>query len=989
MYALVSVSGRLGGVKVSRYGGVAGAALVMGAALLGGPAIGEEPAKAPSVESKANKADANKAKPVEKAVDPTIAPDPAVRQGVLPNGLRYMVMRNAVPSGAVSLRLAVDVGSLEESDAERGTAHFVEHMAFRSTRRYPEGGPDRVFAPWGVVFGRDQNAVTDYFSTSYMLDMPKPDDAQLKTGLGWLRDVADGVIFTSDGVTRERGVVLAEMETRGGPQMDAQQAISRFQAPEARSVQRMPIGTRKTLDAATPASLKKFYDAWYRPEHAVVTVVGDRSVEALEALVRETFSDWSGRGPKPVRAAVTATPAKRDLDAFAIAHESLPTAISVCRLRPGVPPGIDTVAIQRREIMSQVWQTIFNLRLARRVSAGETHLLGALAFGDQTREMSVACMVAMPTNDSWEAALAESQAEFNRLAKTPPTDIEFETAVEKIRSMVRGASTNAASRKSPDLASGLLSKALAGQVARSPADALYVFDRAVEDATVDDMRAAMAEDWSGTGPLLSVTGAKPPTREALLAAWTRNGDAISDAPLVKPASNAVWAYGDFGPAGQVVRRETIADPGFVRLTFANGLVLNFKQTTLQPHKIEVRLNFGAGRREIADKDNTIAEFGLAMMSSGGLGKHSAEDLETLFPTGGLVNFDTNLGVTTFSIDTSIFGDSLGRELEILAAFVTDPGFRSTLDARLPTAADLAYRSMRSLPPSTLSDAIAKRFDPTGASSLPPQSELLAIRSSDFSRVLRPILTTAPLELTIAGDVDEATAIRTAARTFGALPARPVTDRARPDVHFLSYPDDPVPPIRVEHGGSADKAAAALIWPLYVASPERRKEEYALKLLASVFDTALRRRIREELGKTYAPVVSTATPDHGDQGVLEVSIEADPKDLANLATEAEAVAARLRDGEITEQMLTDARQPILATIRANRETTAWWAGAMAGSARDPAVLQEALLVEPLVNALTVEDLRAAARTWLKRPPIVGFAYPAANAKTAEVSTGAAR
>ena len=50
------------------------------------------------------------------AYDPNrIAPDPAVRTGVLPNGLRYAVMRNALPKGAVSIRLGIDVGSFEET----------------------------------------------------------------------------------------------------------------------------------------------------------------------------------------------------------------------------------------------------------------------------------------------------------------------------------------------------------------------------------------------------------------------------------------------------------------------------------------------------------------------------------------------------------------------------------------------------------------------------------------------------------------------------------------------------------------------------------------------------------------------------------------------------------------------------------------------------------------------------------------------------------
>ena len=54
-----------------------------------------------------------------------IAPDPDVRQGTLPNGLRYAVMRNATPKGSVSIRFAVLVGSFEENDDERGNAHYL------------------------------------------------------------------------------------------------------------------------------------------------------------------------------------------------------------------------------------------------------------------------------------------------------------------------------------------------------------------------------------------------------------------------------------------------------------------------------------------------------------------------------------------------------------------------------------------------------------------------------------------------------------------------------------------------------------------------------------------------------------------------------------------------------------------------------------------------------------------------------------------------
>ncbi|MBW8891491.1 MAG: insulinase family protein, partial [Burkholderiales bacterium] len=59
-----------------------------------------------------------------------VAPDPRVRFGVLPNGLRYAIQKNATPPGQAALRLWFDAGSLDETDEQQGLAHFLEHMAF-------------------------------------------------------------------------------------------------------------------------------------------------------------------------------------------------------------------------------------------------------------------------------------------------------------------------------------------------------------------------------------------------------------------------------------------------------------------------------------------------------------------------------------------------------------------------------------------------------------------------------------------------------------------------------------------------------------------------------------------------------------------------------------------------------------------------------------------------------------------------------------------
>ena len=141
-----------------------------------------------------------------------VRPDPAVRRGVLPNGLRYAVMRNAQPAQGVSIRMNIKVGSFDESDDEQGIAHFLEHMAFNGTRSIAEDELDRVFAAQGVAFGKDQNASTGHFDTTYYLDLPLADARKLDLGFRWMREIGDGMDLSPEWVNRARGVVLEEQD---------------------------------------------------------------------------------------------------------------------------------------------------------------------------------------------------------------------------------------------------------------------------------------------------------------------------------------------------------------------------------------------------------------------------------------------------------------------------------------------------------------------------------------------------------------------------------------------------------------------------------------------------------------------------------------------------------------------------------------------------------------------------------------------------------
>ena len=138
-----------------------------------------------------------------------LPPDPAVTWGRLDNGLRYAILPNAEPRDRVSLRLVVMAGSLNETDAQQGLAHFIEHMGFQGTRHFPPGQLVEYFQRLGMAFGADTNASTGFETTSYQVELPKNDRGSLQEALTALRDYADGMQFPAAKLETERGVILS------------------------------------------------------------------------------------------------------------------------------------------------------------------------------------------------------------------------------------------------------------------------------------------------------------------------------------------------------------------------------------------------------------------------------------------------------------------------------------------------------------------------------------------------------------------------------------------------------------------------------------------------------------------------------------------------------------------------------------------------------------------------------------------------------------
>ncbi|HEU4585581.1 MAG TPA: pitrilysin family protein, partial [Gemmatimonadaceae bacterium] len=173
--------------------------------------------------------------------------DSSVTIGKLPNGLRYYIRVNHEPRNRAELRLVVNAGSILEDSAQRGVAHFVEHMAFNGSTHFARQELVSYLESTGVRFGADLNASTSFDETIYLLTVPTDSAGLLSRGIQVLEDWAHGLSFDSSEVDRERGVVIEEWRRGRGASQRISDKIFPVLFAGSRYAKRIPIGDPETI----------------------------------------------------------------------------------------------------------------------------------------------------------------------------------------------------------------------------------------------------------------------------------------------------------------------------------------------------------------------------------------------------------------------------------------------------------------------------------------------------------------------------------------------------------------------------------------------------------------------------------------------------------------------------------------------------------------------------------------------------------------------
>jgi len=881
--------------------------------------------------------------------------------GTLPNGLRYAVRRNGAPPGQVSIRVRIDAGSLMETDAERGFAHYLEHLSFRGSTHVPDGEAKRIWQRLGATFGSDSNAQTTPTQTVYKLDLPNATPSGLNESLQILAGMMSGPIIDKATVDSERPVLLAEAREQFGPAVHVGDATRQLLFAGQPLANRSPIGTPESLNGATAASLSAFHDRWYRPDRAVVVIAGDGDPRQFEALVRQHFAGWK----KPRRRSSEpdfGEPKEDQPDAAVVVEPALPTLITMATLRPWVKKD-DTIVYNQRLMRDMVAIRLINRRLESRARAGGSFIQAQVDREDVSRSADGTFVSIMPIGDDWQLALKDVRTVIAEAMMNPPTQPEIDRELEEFDAALVVGVESARSEAGAKLADDIVQAVDIRETVASAQVALDIFRSQKGQYTPEAMLESTRRLFTGvdTRALLATPKAAADTQALLATAMTADVTVEARARADQPpiGFDRVPAL---GTPGQVVSRESNARLGMEFVRLSNDVRLILFQNDSEAGKVMVNVRFGNGYLGLpADRPSPIWPAQMALVQSG-IGDLGQEELDRL-TTGRRINMSFSIDEDAFQLSAVTRAADLEDELHLLAAKLAAPGWDPNPVIRTRAGMLAGYDSAAASPMSVLGrdlPGMLRGNDPRWQA--PNKEKMAALTPADFRALWEPLLASGPIEVMIFGDFDTETVLKQAAATFGALPPRPRPAIA-PAARQFAFPDHNTQPARATHNGPADQAAAVIAWPTgggFADIYESRK----LEVLAAIFSDRLFERFRQMDGASYSPTVQSNWPtgiDHGGYIFAASVLKSDRTDAFYAL--AKEIAADLASTPVQPDELRRALGPIQQYAMRASSGNSFWIDRLAGASWDPSRIDAILSLPNDLRRITPTELQAAAARWL--------------------------
>lgn len=905
-----------------------------------------------------------KSKPTTAAqqVKPDLLPrDPNVIIGKLPNGFTYYIRANSEPKNRAFMYLVEKAGSLQETDAQQGLAHFTEHMAFNGTRDFPKNELISYLQRAGVKFGADANASTSFDETVFQLALPTDSTKVFERGFNIMANIAGFVTFDPKEIDGERGVVLEEARQNG---KDAQERLQKQTLPvilnNSRYAQRLPIGKEDIIKTFNQATIKSFYHDWYRPDLQALIIVGDFDPRRVEQLIRDNFLQFTNPVAEKPLVQYAVPPTVGTAIKFATDKEFQYVLAQVVVKHPQT--SVKTIADYFRDVRVSLFNQMLNARINELSQQRNPKLLfGQASYGPYTGRQDAFSAVAVANNNGLEAAIKVVIGETDRAKKFGFTLTELERAKQNALVQVENAYKEKDKTNSGNYIGQYLQNFLTGEAIPGIDYEYKFYVDNIGKITLNEINAMAAKFISDQNRVIIVEApeaqkANLPDDKKLLS-WIAEADnnltAYSDDVNTTPLLPAL------PPGSKVVSQQDDSLLNSTNLTLANGVKVILMPTKFKNDQVLINGYSFGGTSLANDADFTSANLAGNIIANSGVGTFTQVQLDKKL-SGKQVTMSPYISENTQGISGSASTTDFDTAMQLLYLYFTQPRkdndiWQSTISQ---TKSLLTNRGVD--PASVYADTVTATLSNYNKRGMTITLDELNTANIDkaYNYYKDRFADAAGFTFTFVGNFTKEQIIPYIERYLGALPATHSKE---------TYKDLNIHPpkglvTKTVYKGIGDKSQVEMVFSGSYAYNESNNIQ--LDALEEILNIRLLDRLREKESGAYSPSAGISyvkIPDNRYK--VTISFACAPANVDKLTADVMDEINKLKqngaDPKDIEKFAAEDARSIQLQLRQN----IFWAGYLAASSQNDENPDRILQHIQNLNNVTPQTTKDAANTYL--------------------------
>ena len=902
--------------------------------------------------------------------------DANVKKGMLKNGLTYYIRKNTKPENKVDLRLVINAGSILETDEQQGLAHFMEHMCFNGTKRFPKNQLVDYLQSIGVKFGQHLNAYTSFDETVYFLPIPSDKPEQVEKGFQIIEDWAFNANLTPEEIDKERGVVLEEYRIGLGADKRMQDKYIPKMMYNSQYANRLPIGKKEILENFTYDKVVSFYKDWYRPNLMAVIVVGDIDVAEMEKKIKDHFEKYQNPKNEKPRKTFEVPNHKQTFVSIESDKEAAQTQIQLLYKDAGTRKVDKTIGDLRNVAVEAIFSTMLNNRLNELTNSPTPPFTYGFTYHGETfaRDKEAFQSFAMVDEKKQIEALKVLVTENERVKKFGFTPGEFERAKSEILSRTENQFKDKDKTESENFVWECQSHFLTQQPMAGIEWNYQLTQKLMPTITLAEVNNYIKEYIKEDNRVVVITS---PEKEAL--------KKVTEAEVLealKVNSNDLKPYEDKAVAsslirnaikeGSVVNKETNTKIGATTLTLSNGAKVTYKKTDFKNDEIMLEAMSFGGSNLFSNEEMKKIQFATGGMTEAGFSGLKQNDIDK-FMAGKIASVFPYISNTTEGFRGSTTPKDLEYAFQMIYAYFTDMNFDTEAFEGYKQKQSNFFENMISQPNFYFQQefySYLNKENPRWNGMVPTAEKW---KETDYklayNKFKERFSNAGDFEFFFVGNVDDAKMEEFAKKYIASLPSNGTKETAK-DLGYRFLKGDIK---KVVSKGKDPKSNVTIMF--YGDAPYSAKEAVAMTALGEVLTIKLVEELRENESGVYG-VNARGSMNKVPYGSYSFNIgfPCGPENADKLTASALAELDKIIKNGPEEKDVNKYKEAEALEYKKKIKENRYWMSNFTRSFMNGTNPEDILTASDKVKEVTAKDIQAVAAKYLSKDKVIGILMP---------------